>query len=760
MDGKIYEVHLWHKDDITWPVLDVDEVEVTSTIGFADTINGEITSAVVNISEGIGFNDEVDGLNVADTFYTEDQIGFNETVGGEQVATQKEVTSTIGFNEESGADHIDETTGEVDEEIAFSDTIDGYNSTSHKESASTFGLNESVVGRAEVKNKEQQSTLGLSDEAGAYNAVNHVESISTLGLNDEVGGTNIITRKESASTLGLNDSANVNLEQEVGASEQIAFNETVGEISVRNVGFSSQLGLNGAVLGGNPLSPDNEGEIGFNDEIGATYYPVKSISEEIGFSDSVGVVRAYDVGCTNTIGFNDSSFGENAGNLIPDIPANLTYQFFITLTGANDSLDDLELTEIKTIQFRMKTDGEASYLGISLIYSEEKETAIEARSNGTLVLEMASVYEGVELLREELMEVDLSDTRYDLGGTSRSITINGYGVLTYDHDVSYLLHATQKKINQDGRINYRFPRPDFYLRPGWNAVYNMEKFTVDEVAFYVGENEFHMDVYFDPTTLIGKNDNDIYRIHAIPTDRARKFYVTLTGAADSLDDYTFTGITSIQIRKTAGKRSYANVAIVYSKEHDEAITARPNGDIVIDVVDGIGASSQEMISVNFNDLSYNFLPSNRIITIAGYRQIQFAFSSSFTPENVIAERVQENGNIHIRSIAVDVNLTPGYSITYGGRDFIAGEITFDFSANSEVMSISNIANINVDRHAENEFGINDEAVSNTFYRTNHSESTFGVDNTSRVSFNDVENAPATSEIGFNEFIAYELNPIE
>lgn len=758
--GKLYSHEIWEQDDLSFPETNWYHAE-TNEIGFSDTIDGELVTAIVGISSTIGFNDENSADNVANTRDTQSELGLDDTIIGTQVATQKLVASTLGFNDDMDADHIDENTGYHEAILGFDDEVGGYNVVTRKEAASTFGLNDEIGGRRQLSNVGQQSIFGLNDEIDAYNSVIHKESASTFGLSDEVGGDNIVSRKESASELGLNDSIGVNLEQEKGNSHQIGFDDTVGEISIKNVGFSSTFGLNSYVAGGNPLSPDNEAEIGFSDEIGVLYYPVKGFSSTIGFNENLGTVRDYEVGITSILGLSDSPFAENSGNLIPYHPANMRYKFYLTLTGANDSLDDYEIKQLKTIQFRMKSGEESSYLGISAIYSEEKETEIDSRSNGTLILEMASVYEGVEVLRETLMEVDFSDVRYDIGSNNRSITINGYRALTYNHDISYLVDATFKRINQDGRISYRFSRPDFYLRPGWEAVYGLEKFTVDEVAFYVGENTFEMDVYFEPDTLSGENQNDIYQRRWYPTYRERKLFVTLTGSEDAVEDYSFTNVFHLEIRKKAGAASYASVTLLYSKETQDAIDARPNGDIVIYVQDGIDASPEELLTVNFNNLSSQLLQKSRTITIAGFKQVPYATGVTYTPVNIISERVEENGDYYVRSATPNINIKPGCTITYGGKTFIAGKVSFNFASQNEWMEISNTANINVDRYTDEILGITDEIISNTFYRDNNGESTFGINDSPHVSINDVENAyHDTSNIGFQSLIGYELNPEE
>ena len=754
LDGRLYMVEVWEEADLEFPPQNWYHAE-DNEIGFADAIDGDLVSAVVGISEGIGFNDSVGGDNVADTFYTEEEIAFDETIGGEQVATQKESSSTIGFNDQSGADHIDESSGEVDEDIAFNDTIDGYNATSHKGISEEIGFSDESVGRAEVKNIGQQSTLGFSDEIDAYNSVIPKESTSTLGFNEEIGGKNIIIRKESTSEIGFTGEAEVNITQEEGASEDIAFSDTIdGHPTTRNVGFSSTLGLDDALYGGNPLSPDNEGEIGFDEEIGAVYFPAKGISEEIGFTGDAVVVRSYEVGQQSTLGLTASAVAENIGNQRPNIPEGMTYKFYVTLTGANDSLGDYELPQLKTLQLQMKTEDQNSQATISMVYSEEAEAQIDLRPNGTLVIYMASVYHGAEITREELIELDFADARHDLGGTSQSTTIHGSGAGAYDYDSVYLDALISSRTSQAGRTTYKFARPNFYIKPGYLVAYEDERFIADEISFYMAPTEQYMEVAFDPETYSGSTDYDRYQRHYVSGYRYRKFRAILTGSADSKSDLEFSGLQSLDVRFKPGAPSYVSIVVAYEKGMKALIAERPNGDI--EVYSQEGEEAEELFATaNFNEVSYQENPQSRIATLTGYRTIQFTAGGNGVINSVDLRQVQPGGKVKLRSPLPGLDIKPMQLISYGGVTYLSGEIRFQFNGLSELMEMETYSNINVEKLSEGELGLTGEAISNTFY-PKESTSEFGVSEDVHVSHNDVEHAVVEEEgIGFQAFIVAE-----
>lgn len=705
-----------------------------SDLGFSELINGEIATAIEHLQEG---------------------IGFNETVVGELVSTQKYFGDTLGFDDTVTTDHITQEDKEVLSEIGFADTIDGYNINRRKEVLSELGFNDTIGGYNTYRHKEVLSELGFNEEIGANTTLKNKGFSSSLGF--EGSADYFDPTREVLSGLGFNDTVNVDIHTILPLQHGLGINEAVYyDTPLKNINITSEMGINDAVYCDTDDSFNLEIEtLGFNDTLGYKIYRVKSHSSILGLNDNVVCVQQYSTGFQAGIGLNDSSNGENAGNLLFEIPANVTYKFYLTLTGANDSLSDYEITQLKTIQLRMKSGSESSYLGVTSIYSGVAQTAIDLRKNGTLILEMASYYEGVQLLRENLMEVDFADVRYDIGSSSRSITINGYKALSYDNDVVFLDNVIHKKTSQDGRVSYRFARPNFYVRPGYKVVHGLENFIVDEVAFYVGNSNFHMDLYFDSDTISGTNQSDIYQSYLSSTDRERKFTALLTGSQDSLSDYNFSSIVAIQVRFRAGNRSYASLKVLHSQEMQDAITARPHGDIIINVIDGIGASSEQFITVNFNEVSYDLLASSRSATLVGYKVINFTFANSYSPVDVISERVKDDGSSYLKSISPNVDITPGYTLSYNGKSFIAGEVNFNFQEFSQYMEVFSIANVENEAHAESILDLKGSVVSNIFYKP-YTDQEIGYDDNAHVSKNGIQQTYHDScEVGFNEFIGCE-----
>ena len=695
-DGRIYQIDIWVGDEITFP--ETNWYHAESEIGFADVIVGEVNTAIM---------------------YTSETIGFNEQIGGEIISVQKYFSSTFGLDDYISADHI---------------TEEDKQSGPH-----TIGFGDEIDARLSTRNVGQTSALGFDDTIDGYNSFFYVGQTSQIGFDEEIGGKNQITTIGFSSTFGLSDSVSENITQEGSISSEIGLDDTIGEISIRNVGFSSQIGFNGISLGGNPFSPDNLNEIGFDETIGVDYFPVKGFADILGFSDQVRTVRQYFFGFEDTIGFDDSSHAFNAGSLLEIIPSNMTFKFFVTLTGSQDGLDDFELTEIKQIDLKLKQT-ESSYLGVSIIYSEEKEDEIDARLNGTLLLEMANYCGGEEISREEFMEVNLSDVKYkkDAPARDKTIILTGYGTINfYTTDVVYLDDATSKTEYASGKINYEFAQPNFDIRPGWHIAYGIERFWADEVHFSVGNNRFRMNIY----TPEVEGDNGVRGPMEIEGEG---------GIEVDIDGNGLDGIVEVNVDEKAGEDSTASITVKYTDDNMDLI--ENGGDITV-TVDG-----NELITMNLSNVEFSFNRDNEI-TLLGQQKIDFTKGDTYIPYQIMVARIGQSDDIYLKSIDPNVNIKPLSTIRYRGREFLAGGVSFKYRGHRKSMEIIDTANIDAEFSFSDSVGFDDLVVCNSIYPDNNVESELGINGSPHASLNGVENACYdTSEIGFTAYIGYELNP--
>ena len=294
--------------------------------------------------------------------------------------------------------------------------------------------------------------VGLSESLGA-NVEKIAGIVAGLGLHAILDGQ----------TEGLT---------EQGLDEGIALGETIGRNVERVRGITAGLGLQGVA--------------GLHDE-GSRVLAGLGLGEDIGAS--VELSRGFSAGLF---------LGESTGalNYSAWLRANkhlALYRYYSRLTGDADGLADYEFPGLKSFQFRMRS-GFPSYLSLALVYTSALVSAISARSNGEIVLDMAAVVNGVESLREELIRTPFYSIRYDLGAASRSITLVGYQTRDYGGTRVELKDVTTETMMADGRMRFRCARPDFYLRPGDTAVHGAHEITVDSVSCMVGANAQSMDV--------------------------------------------------------------------------------------------------------------------------------------------------------------------------------------------------------------------------------------------------------------------------
>lgn len=154
------------------------------------------------------------------------------------------------------------------------------------------------------------------------------------------------------------------------------------------------------------------------------------------------------------------------------------------------------------------------------------------------------------------------------------------------------------------------------------------------------------------------------------------YLFTLTGSTDGLDDIEIP-ITSLQARLRSGDPTYLKVVLPYSSSNAAAISARPNGDLEIDLallVDGEYTHRETIISVNFEDVRIDQGPMSQSISLTGHKQETYG-SQSITLINPIYKN-SINGELRYRFAEPCVHLHPGDSVTVGDDTFNANVITY------------------------------------------------------------------------------------
>lgn len=165
---------------------------------------------------------------------------------------------------------------------------------------------------------------------------------------------------------------------------------------------------------------------------------------------------------------------------------------------------------------------------------------------------------------------------------------------------------------------------------------------------------------------------------------------TLTGAADSLDDIVLP-ISSVQARYRNGADSYLQVVVPDAGTYSDAITARLNGQIVIDrgvrFIDGT-EQLVELLRVDLETVSDAWGGANRSVSISGHATTTTTVPKTVTLEDVTYE-ASGTGKTRYRS-TLDLNLRPGDTAVFDAQSIVVDTLSYTVGTSREVMEITEV----------------------------------------------------------------------
>ena len=164
--------------------------------------------------------------------------------------------------------------------------------------------------------------------------------------------------------------------------------------------------------------------------------------------------------------------------------------YYFTLTGAADGLADVDIP-IKSFQCRLRS-GDPTYLSV-VIPSIEQITAISARSNGTMRIDLAYKLAGVIAIRETIVTADLEEVNYDEGTSNQSITLIGHKTVTFSPK-SVTLEGVTYKSSRAGALRARIAQPNIYLTPGDTVTAYGDTFVANMITYMIGPETQVMEV--------------------------------------------------------------------------------------------------------------------------------------------------------------------------------------------------------------------------------------------------------------------------
>ncbi len=155
---------------------------------------------------------------------------------------------------------------------------------------------------------------------------------------------------------------------------------------------------------------------------------------------------------------------------------------------------------------------------------------------------------------------------------------------------------------------------------------------------------------------------------------AGAFFLTLTGDADSVDDIVLP-VSNLTARLRSGSDSYLAVTVPYTLAYAAAVSARPNGDLVLTYVDAAGA--HEVVDVAFETPQVSRGTSSSSIVLTGHRQ---STNSSPGSHEVAASAMQMGSTSTITRPGFDPDILPGDDVTAEDSTITANLVTLTASA--------------------------------------------------------------------------------
>ena len=193
--------------------------------------------------------------------------------------------------------------------------------------------------------------------------------------------------------------------------------------------------------------------------------------------------------------------------------------------------------------------------------------------------------------------------------------------------------------------------------------------------------------------LTSRNPSAVWELNAAMFPASQVIYLcTLTGAADGVADVVIP-ISSFQATLRNGDPSYLACVIPNSTDWEAAVTARPNGEIVIQkgyrLADG-STNLEEIARVDFETVRIDRGARNDSATIVGHKTVTATAPKEWAVQGVSYYALQADGKRRIRA-AMDLFLRPGDVVIYGAGDadsFIVGRISYFVYVNWAVMEVS------------------------------------------------------------------------
>ncbi len=167
------------------------------------------------------------------------------------------------------------------------------------------------------------------------------------------------------------------------------------------------------------------------------------------------------------------------------VPAGVIPRFRVTLTGAADSLPDIEIAA-RSWQGTRHNATRASYGGA--VCDASQLPAITARPNGELVFDW-----GWEGSWQELLRVPLQTVRRDRGARADTLTLSGYATLAVPARYRAVLSGISRRHARNGKYR-RWVAFDARIRPGHQIVDGATIYDADYLTYNAAPHSAALEV--------------------------------------------------------------------------------------------------------------------------------------------------------------------------------------------------------------------------------------------------------------------------
>jgi len=160
----------------------------------------------------------------------------------------------------------------------------------------------------------------------------------------------------------------------------------------------------------------------------------------------------------------------------------ITKLYYFVLTGDGDGTTDVTIP-ISSWQARRK-DGEPTFLSV-VVPGTSYQTVIEARTNGTMKINLAYLIGSTEHYRETIVQADYEFYTLSEGARNQSIVITGHKTESFTPKTLALQDVNFMSIN-DGVYSIRCASAEMFLNPGDSVTYDGNSFTANQVVYVIG----------------------------------------------------------------------------------------------------------------------------------------------------------------------------------------------------------------------------------------------------------------------------------